>query len=60
MKKTKQKWIVEKETIIKEVRGEKLEKVTYRIIFPGDNHNRSIVLSPKDFKDFKKQLLQTN
>ena len=55
----KEKYIVEKETIIKEVRGEKMEKTIYRILVIG-GRTISIVMTPKDFKDFKKQLLQTN
>ncbi len=48
--------VVEKETIIKEVRGEKMEKTTLRVFVTTEGKTRSIVFTPKQFEKFKKEI----
>lgn len=52
----KQQVIVEKETIIKEVRGERKEKITLRVIIQTEGKERSIVFTPQTFKAFQKEI----
>jgi hypothetical protein len=50
---------IEKETIIKEVRGERMEKVTIRIYIESEGKTRSIVFTPAQFKAFQKEVAKT-
>lgn len=52
----KDQTIIEKETIIKEVNGEKMEKVTIRILITTEGKTRSIVFNPAKFKKFQKEI----
>jgi len=54
---TKSNVLVEKEIIIKEVRGEKKEKTTFRIFITSEGKTRSIVFTPAQFKAFKKEIV---
>jgi hypothetical protein len=47
---------IEKETIMKEVRGEKIEKTTFRIHIQSEGKLRSIVFTPAQFKKFQKEV----
>lgn len=48
--------LVEKETVIKEVRGERKEVVTFRIFITSEGKTRSIVFTPVQFKAFQKEI----
>lgn len=50
--------IVEKETVIKEVNGEKMERITYRVMITTEGKTRSIVFTPAKFKKFQKDILK--
>lgn len=52
----KENVIVEKETITKEVNGEKMEKVTVRVIITTEGKTRSILFTPAKFKKFQKDI----
>jgi len=56
MKKMKDDILIEKETIIREVRGEKIEKVTIRVVISSEGKSRSIVFTPAQFNKFKKEV----
>lgn len=56
MKKVKDDILIEKETIIKEVRGEMIKKVTIRILISSEGKVRSIVFTPIQFNKFKKEV----
>lgn len=47
---------IEKETVLKEVRGEKMEKTTIRIFVLSEGKTRSIVFTPAQFTKFKKEV----
>lgn len=47
---------IEKETIIKEVRGEKMTKTTIRVHIQSEGKTRSIVFTPAQFTKFKKDI----
>lgn len=55
-KKAKNNIAVEKETIIKEVNGEKMSKTTIRVFVISEGKTRSIVFSPTQFKSFRKEI----
>lgn len=50
------KVIVEKETITKEVGGEKMEKITFRVLITTEGKTRSIVFTPAKFEKFQKDI----
>lgn len=52
--------VVEKETIVKEVNGEKMEKVTVRVFITTEGKTRSIVFTPAKFKKFQKDIAKVN
>lgn len=54
------KVVVEKETITKEVNGEKIEKVTIRVIITTEGKTRSIVFTPAKFKKFQKDIAKVS
>ena len=50
---------IEKETVIKEVRGTKSKKVTVRVLIETEGKTRSILFTPNQFKRFKKEVADT-
>lgn len=56
LKKQSEDVLIEKETIIKEVRGEKIEKTTIRVVIMTEGKTRSIVFTPTKFNKFKKEI----
>jgi len=55
---SKDEVVIEKEVIIKEVRGEKMEKTTIRIYITTEGKTRSIVFTPAKFNKFRKEVNQ--
>jgi hypothetical protein len=55
---SKDEVVIEKEVIIKEVRGEKMEKTTIRIFITTEGKTRSIVFTPAKFNKFRKEVNQ--
>lgn len=51
----KKKFYIEKETIIKQAKGDEIQTTTYRLMIE-DGKSRSVVMTPAQFRDLKKQI----
>ena len=58
--KFQEKVVIEKETITKEVNGEKMEKVTIRVLITTEGKTRSIVFTPAKFKKFQSDIAKVS
>lgn len=56
MKKIKPQYLIEKETVTKEVNGDTLVTKTYRVIVVGEGNTRTIIFKPSDLKKFRDAL----
>jgi hypothetical protein len=51
----KKKFYIEKETVIRQAKGDEMRTTIYRLII-ADGKNRAVVMTPAQFKDLKKQI----